>query len=123
MGDIVFDWLSPEKLSNALYPGHTVPVKEITDGTRTSYLAHSPEEAGEGSVELILLNNSFSIVILNCHWHQNTSFLVDDGDRVRLNFSLELDMVMEFDQSDEVDVNRPSWRFINNMKNSPVRSL
>ncbi|MBL4631369.1 MAG: hypothetical protein JKY14_09505, partial [Paraglaciecola sp.] len=63
---------------------------------------------------------SVSISIFNCTWKQSHSFHIDEGDKIRLNFSLDLDMMMDLGAEDKLKLSDPSWRLINHEKNSLV---
>lgn len=112
----IFDWRHLNTLHSALGEELTTSVKRLQQGNDSCELLQLNENAGRGSVELATFGEHCSLIIFNCEWLKPVLVDVDDGDRVRFNFSLELDIVMEFDDTDEHDLSQPSWRFINNSR-------
>lgn len=60
------------------------------------------------------MSESLTAVIFNCSWKKERTFYLNENERVRLNFSLELDMTMDFGEEEKHNLTRPSWRVINN---------
>lgn len=61
-----------------------------------------------------------SLLIFNCVWKQSRSFHINEGNRVRLNFSLDLNMMMDLGEDKPLEISAPSWRLINHEKCSLV---
>ncbi len=110
----IFDWSRYESFSQALFGRDVESEKILKKPHAVSYLFTIPQKIGDGFAEILMFGKSLTVVIFNCSWHESKSFMVNDGDRVRLNFSLELDMTMDFGEKDKIDLTTPSWRVINN---------
>lgn len=118
-----FDWNQPEKLTNVLGDDVAKLEKQLGSGNQTSCSYSLLESAGKGNIELALLGKNLSLAIFNCTFLSPCELYINDGDRTRLNFSPELDIVMEFDKEDGIDINQPSWRLINDAKNHVTREI
>jgi hypothetical protein len=114
--DKVFDWHQLGTLHSALGEEMAFSAKRLQQGDDCCELLQLHEHAGNGTVELATFGEHCSLIIFNCEWLKPIVVHVDDGERIRFNFSLELDIVMEFDDSEEHDLSQPSWRFINNSR-------
>lgn len=116
----IFEWNCISSVSNAVFGKDISPSKIIKAGSNVSYFFPLPDDLGEGHIELIDFAESMSVVIYNCKWKQPRSIHINEGDRVRLNFSLDLNMLMDLGEKDKLELSTPSWRLINHEKNSLV---
>lgn len=113
---MAFNWNNINSLHNALGKDVVTVEQKLTCGDKSNNLLRLRPEAGDGTIELVKFNPECSVSIFNCSWKQPRIIHVNDQDRIRFNFSLALDMIMEFDEKDEHDLNMPSWRFINHSR-------
>jgi len=58
--------------------------------------------------------------MVNCSFFSPRLFQVDDGDRVRLNFSLDLDMTINFGEKSPLNLTEVAWRLINHQASTLV---
>ncbi len=75
-----------------------------------------PDEIGDGWLEFVELNDPIRVLLFDCHWKKTRTLIVRDGDWIRFNFGLALNMFMTFGGHKTALASGPSWRVINNPK-------
>lgn len=80
----------------------------------------SDDEYCVGTIEFLDLKRGLKIVIVDSVWFNDHEFRIQDGDWIRFNFSLSIDIEMTLSEDKSVKVVTPSWRIINNPGNMEV---
>ena len=81
------------------------------------------DDFASGRIEFLELDRGLRIVIFDAVWFEDQTFVVQDDDWIRFNFSLSIDMEMIFSSAQSVMVNEPSWRIINNPREAVTREI
>ena len=111
---MVFDWSNFEAFAPVLL-GEGAGATAFVDSDYGSASAFEVDNEGCcGRVEYFQFSGGLRVIVFDCHWRSKVCYSVRDGELVRFNFSLAIDMDMRFAANQSVMVRRPSWRIINN---------
>jgi len=66
-----------------------------------------------GRLEFYDFEDNFLVSLIDCVWFEDHQFVIQDGDWIRFNFSLSIDVDMHLSDDQSVKIVRPSWRIIN----------
>lgn len=67
-----------------------------------------------GRFEFFEFARPLRAIVLDADWRQARELHIRDGDWIRFNFSLSIDMKMAFGDGQSISLASPSWRVINN---------
>lgn len=111
--DIIFEWDNFEANSERLIgtPNAKTTIESTAFGTL--HKIEADDEFCSGRIELIDHNEELKIVLIDCIWFQDHTFKIKDGDWIRFNFSLSIDIDMHLSSDKAVKIVKPSWRIIN----------
>ncbi|RIK92305.1 MAG: hypothetical protein DCC73_12980 [Proteobacteria bacterium] len=114
----IFDWSNFDEHSKYLLGANAEPewIIESPLGTASNYNLHA--EVGSGRMEFVALLRGLRVIIFDCAWTNGRTFHVEDGDWIRFNFSLSIDIAMHLSKTKLVNAATPSWRIINNLPGS-----
>jgi AraC-like DNA-binding protein len=114
----IFDWSNFNEHSKYLLGGDAEPewIIDSPQGTASNYNLHA--EVGSGRMEFVALARGLRVIVFDCAWADGRTFYVRDGDWIRFNFSLSIDIVMHLSKTKLVNAATPSWRIINNLPGS-----
>ncbi|MGB1297107.1 MAG: helix-turn-helix domain-containing protein [Psychrobium sp.] len=117
---LVFDWKEPSNGVLAILGDdyQSATTQSIEDG---AYKYILPPSLGDGYIELFHFDEHISMLVFNCKWKRSRSLYVDEGNKIRFNFSLELDMKMDLGEQQPLDLSEASWRVINHESCSLVK--
>ncbi len=109
-----FSWKEFERFAPSILHADAAPewIIESPMGRSINYELTPP--MGTGRIEFIEFNDQICVVIFDCFWMQPRTMHVHDHDWIRFNFSLALDITMQFSGEEKVPVNTQTWRIINN---------
>jgi AraC-like DNA-binding protein len=112
---MIFDWSNFEQHTQSLLGNGIEPewIIESPSGRALNY--QFDQAAGSGRMEFFEFASDIRTIVFDCHWKQTQSFRVRDGDWVRFNFSLSIDIAMKLSDTITVNAVSPSWRIINNV--------
>lgn len=97
-------------LASAQLSDRSGVVSEDAAGASLSRIRLHPSE-GVGEIEYYA-DDSLRVLIFDCAFREGRTFEVDDGGRIRLNFSLDINIDMAFGEQLNVQEWQPSWRLI-----------
>lgn len=97
-------------LASARLGDHGAVVSDEGGGASLSRIRLQPEE-GVGEIEYYA-DDSLRVLIFDCAFREGRTFEVDDEGRIRLNFSLDINIDMAFGGQLNVQEFQPSWRLI-----------
>ncbi len=70
------------------------------------------KERGDGHIELFEFGDGLKMLLLNCRWKEPVEVDIFDGEYLRFNFSLKLDIAMLMGEK-TIRAQEPAWRIIN----------
>jgi len=113
-----FDWSNFEAFAPVLLGDDAAPswIIDTEFGRSSNFVVNNPNCTGR--VEFLELVRGLRVVVFDCHWREEKRYAVRDGDWVRFNFSLAIDIAMQLSLAQSIKVSSPSWRIINNPPDS-----
>ncbi len=113
-----FDWSNFETFAPSLLGAGAAPtwIIESAFGKSINFVVN--DASGTGRIEFLELVRGLRVVVFDCRWREEKVYSVRDGDWVRFNFSLAIDIAMQLSLAQSVKVSSPSWRIINNPPDS-----
>jgi len=118
---MIFDWSNFQEHCEYLLGDDAEP-EWIVESPLGRILSYPIEEhVGSGRMEFFEFKNGLCVFIFDCLWNEDKTFYVRDGNLVRFNFSLSIDMLMQLSASQKVNAVSPSWRIINNPPDMEVQ--
>ena len=75
---------------------------------------NSDTDVCTGRVEYFDFAPDFKAVLIDNTWFRDHTFNIKDGDWIRFNFSLSIEVEMQLSNDKSVKVLKPSWRILNN---------
>lgn len=109
-----FNWNNFEEFASVLIGAEATPAWSINGAFGRAVSYDFDDETGRGRVELFDLARGIKVAIFDCMWRQGKTYKVYDGELMRFNFSLDIDIAMQLAGSQRITVSSPSWRIINN---------
>ncbi|MBL4838793.1 MAG: helix-turn-helix transcriptional regulator [Kordiimonadaceae bacterium] len=117
---MIFNWSNFEEHTKHLL-GQDIEPESITEsplGRAVLYRFDQP--TGVGRMEYFDYSRDMRVMIFDCTWREAKDFHIKDGDWVRFNFSLSIDISMQLSKTKNVSPASPSWRVINNSPDEEV---
>lgn len=111
---MIFDWANFEQHTHYLFGESIEPewIAESPLGRVLSYRIDQPSAIGR--MEYFEFARPLRAIVLDCAWRERRDLIIRDGDWIRFNFSLSIDIAMKLAEGKVVNVSAPSWRVINN---------
>ncbi|WP_299973101.1 AraC family transcriptional regulator [uncultured Pseudoteredinibacter sp.] len=78
------------------------------------------KESGDGHVEIFEFGDGLKMILLNCRWREPLEIDIFDGEYLRFNFSLKLNIAM-FMGEQTILAHEPAWRLINDEPKAVMR--
>lgn len=111
---MVFNWSNFEAFAPTLLGEGAAAVSFVESDYGGASAFEVDNDGCRGRVEYFQFSGGLRVIVFDCHWRSGVCYRVCDGDLVRFNFSLAIDIDMRFAANQSVTVRRPSWRIINN---------
>lgn len=117
---MIFDWSNFDLLSKDIGGPDAEPewLIESAHGRALNYAFDST--ALFGRMEYFEFERPLRTIVLDCGWREDRDLHIRDGDWIRFNFSLSIDIAMELTHGRIVNATGPSWRVINNPPEAAV---
>lgn len=117
---MIFDWSNFDLLSKDIGGPDTEPewLIESAYGRVLNYAFDT--NALSGRMEYFEFERPLRTIVLDCAWREDRDLHIRDGDWIRFNFSLSIDIAMELSHGRIVNATGPSWRVINNPPDAEV---
>ncbi|MEN7341752.1 MAG: AraC family transcriptional regulator [Pseudomonadota bacterium] len=90
-------------------PSHTISHSDFG----AFHKLEADDQHCSGRLEFYEFTDELLVTIIDCVWFEEHEFLIQDGDWIRFNFSLSIDIDMHLSRDQTVKIVRPSWRIIN----------
>lgn len=120
VGDMIFDWSNFATFIPWIAGGDSEP-ETVSHNAYGSYQNFRFDtDILEGRFEFFEFARPMRAIVLDADWRQTRTLHIRDGDWIRFNFSLSIDMKMAFGDGQSVNLVSPSWRVINNPPNVDV---
>lgn len=117
---MIFDWSNFEQFTPHILGQETEPVWIIESAAGRSANYEFSKNSGHGRMEFFEFSRDLRVIVFDCFWTEARTFHVRDGDWVRFNFSLSIDMSMQLSDTKMVNAASPSWRVMNNLPDVDV---
>lgn len=117
---MIFDWANFEQHTHYLFGERIEPewIVESPLGRALSYRINQPSAVGR--MEYFEFARPLRAIVVDCFWRKGRDLVIRDGDWIRFNFSLSIDIAMKLSEDKIVNVSAPSWRVINNPPDGEV---
>lgn len=120
MSDKVFNWTNLAEYIPELSGAPTEPEVILQSPFGVYQRYNIDTHVLEGRFDYFDFARSMRVIVLDAEWHEERDLKILDGDWIRFNFSLSIDMAMAFSDGESVTIASPSWRVINNPPDSEV---
>ncbi len=109
----LIEWNLPQSFAEVVFGRKVRPDKTLHYGEASSYRFNITEDVGSGFIEIINITEGLSVLILNCRANRSYSYQIKNSNWMRLNFSLEHEVTVNFGAKKVLDDSIPVWRLIN----------
>jgi len=117
---MIFDWSNFEQHTSHILGEDVEPEWIIESAAGRSLNYQFKQKSGHGRMEFFEFSKNLRVIVFDCFWHEGRTFHVRDGDWVRFNFSLSIDISMQLSDTKLVNAASPSWRVMNNLPDVDV---
>ncbi len=109
----MIEWNSPQSFAEVIFGKKVNADKILHYGEASSYRFNITKDIGSGFIEIINIAKGLSVLILNCRALRTYSYQIKNSNWIRLNFSLEHEVTVNFGSEKKLDDSIPVWRLIN----------
>jgi AraC-like DNA-binding protein len=117
---VKFDWTNLEVVNAQLFQAASDSQLRCESTLGSSLINHYDNDILSGRIEFFELLADLKLLIMDCHWKKDQTFITCDNDWIRFNFSLSIDMDMAVSAKSTISALSPSWRVINNPPDSEI---
>ena len=110
---MVFRWTEIDTLSPTLFDRTGEAQRTLSSADGAAHLYELDPEIGEGYVEYFRFADELTMIVFNCSWKHSHTFDVEDAGRLRMSFTLDLNISMDVGSA-VIDADTPAWRIMNN---------
>jgi AraC-like DNA-binding protein len=118
-----FDWSNFTHFMNAAIGAPAEQIEALESPYGTAYLCRSETPPFVGRFTFFSFDNEMRAIIVDGVAEEETLFNLVDGDWVRFNFALMIDISMDDIQQVPVQLSSPSWRIIDHPRDKITREV